>query len=190
MREVFIETDEFGALYIEQELVVGIEPVLFVCKNSDGARFLFMTYDSFSCDYVFCRADEKGLIDMLRNNVTIENVYRLSEFIYETSYSDESVLLKKFSAETFPADKLPLKDEFYELESEEINQYISILSKEQNTYRLMVDYEMVPVSKQSEALEVEYYCGNNFENDVKNDISSYIGHSSAFLESEEFGIAA
>ncbi|MDE6846218.1 MAG: hypothetical protein K2J99_10705, partial [Lachnospiraceae bacterium] len=75
-------------MYLENELVVGVETVLFVCINDEG-RWLFMTYDSGEGDYVFCKIEESTLLQMLNNEITMEEAYRKSGYIGETFIDEE-----------------------------------------------------------------------------------------------------
>ena len=57
------EISGIGKLYIEKELVVGVELVLFVCtvdENTDQ-RYLIMTYDSYEGIYVMRKIDKGAL---------------------------------------------------------------------------------------------------------------------------------
>lgn len=84
------EISGIGKLYIEKELVVGVEPVLFVCtvdENTDQ-RYLIMTYDSYEGIYVMRKIDKDALLDMLENRCTMEEKFRLGKEIYKTYFDD------------------------------------------------------------------------------------------------------
>ena len=50
--EYWDEIRGIGKLYVEEELVVGIESVLFVCIDDKNNRYLVMTYDSYNGIYI------------------------------------------------------------------------------------------------------------------------------------------
>ena len=52
--EYWDEIRGIGKLYVEEELAVGIEPVLFVCIDDKNNRYLVMTYDP-TTEYIYNR---------------------------------------------------------------------------------------------------------------------------------------
>ena len=51
--EYWDEIRGIGKLYVEEDLVVGIESVLFVCIDDKNNRYLVMTYDSYNGIYIY-----------------------------------------------------------------------------------------------------------------------------------------
>ena len=76
-----------GNIYIDEELVVGSETILFTCEDDMYNKYLFMTYDSYEGEYVYIKLKKAILIDMLEKRITIEKVYRDADKIYMT-YGD------------------------------------------------------------------------------------------------------
>ena len=132
--EYWDEIEGLGTFQLEMELVVSTEPVLFVCQK-DEERYLFMTYDSYEGIFVFCKIATCNLIKMLRNELTMENAFRLGECIYQT-YVDEkgNMQYERYETCSFDGDKLPRKGAYYRIHSEYIQNYIRELYLENVTY--------------------------------------------------------
>ena len=180
-REYWDEIEGIGKLYIEKELVVGLEPVLFVCVDDKKNRYLIMTYDSDEGIYVYRRINKDELLDMLENRVTMEQTFRRGERIYKTfiSENNDSLGARGYNADEFPGDMLPDKGENYEIDSEYIQRYIRSL----RTYKvkreedeLFVCQIAVPVIFETDT--DDYYIENydypccNVRNNIKNDEAS------------------
>lgn len=135
MREEYFwnEIKGIGKLYTDIELVVGFEPVLFVCtvENDANNKYLMMTYDSCNGIYVIRKIDNKELLDMLENRVTMEETFRNGESIIKTYISDtDDMLYETFKSTEFDANLLPRKGEFLDLDSRHILSYIKKLKRE------------------------------------------------------------
>lgn len=76
--EFWNEIEGIGDLNIEMELLVGLEPVLFVCVLDDNPRekYLVMTYNSAKTTYVMRKITDKELLNMLDKKITMEEVFR------------------------------------------------------------------------------------------------------------------
>lgn len=140
VKEYWDEIKGIGKMYMEIELVVGVETVLFVCINDEG-RWLFMTYDSAEGDYVFCRIEESTLIRMLNNEITMEEAYRRSGYIGETFIDEEGRMrFYKYASDSFSGGKLPSKGAYYDIRSEYINEYICKLQRCCGSRYEIIDY--------------------------------------------------
>lgn len=134
MEDLFFWNDVVGVgnLYTEKELVVGVEPVLFVCTvdGNEKKRYLVMTYDSYEGIYVMIKIDNKQLLDMLENRVTMEETFRKGTEIIKTYIDDEGNMRTEcFQPGDFDGDLLPRKNEYFELKSRHIISYIEKLKK-------------------------------------------------------------
>lgn len=128
------EIQGIGKLYVDIELVVGFEPVLFVCtvEGDINKKYLVMTYDSCNGIYILRKIDNEELLDMLENRVTMERTFRNSTHILKT-YIDKSdnLQFETFEGLTFDEKFLPRKNEFFELKSRHILKYIEKIKREQ-----------------------------------------------------------
>jgi len=128
------EIQGIGKLYVDIELVVGFEPVLFVCtvEGDINKKYLVMTYDSCNGIYILRKIDNKELLDMLENRVTMEKTFRNSDFILKT-YIDmsDNLQFETFEGLTFDGKFLPKKNEFFELKSRHILKYIEKIKREE-----------------------------------------------------------
>lgn len=122
---------KFGQLYIEEELVWGNELIFFTCIDIDNNRYLVMAYESYQDDYIFVKVDSNILINMLENKITMEEVFRQSEWIYETYCKDDEVYTYKYASDVFPSNMLPLYGAYFELKGEWLDNYISKLKNEE-----------------------------------------------------------
>lgn len=140
LKEYWDEIDGIGKMYMENELVVGVETVLFVCINEEG-RWLFMTYDSAEGDYVFCKIEENILVQMLNNEITMEEAYRKAGYIGETFIDKEGKMrFDKYEAASFSGERLPNKGAYYDIKSEYIKQYICELQRYCESRYEVIDY--------------------------------------------------
>lgn len=137
-----------GNLYLEEELVVGVETILFVCMDDSDKRYLFMTYDSYEGVYIYVQVSDENLIAMLKGQKPIEMIYRESSSIYKTSWGEESYISKKYDASTFEPDLLPPKDLVYSIKSEYIQDYIKKL---QNLH--ILDDAYIPCARHENSLK-------------------------------------
>lgn len=97
-----------GDLFVENVLVYGNEPVLFVCVNGNGQRYLFMAYNSYVSKYVFAELSEESLSDMLHNRCSIEQTFRNAGKICCTHENEEGNLVYDAHCSLqFDAEKLP-----------------------------------------------------------------------------------
>lgn len=146
------EVKGFGNFYLEEELVVGAETILFVCTDENGKRFLFMTYDSYEGIYVFTAVSDEILIAMLEGKIPIERVYRSAAKIYTTLWKEKIYISEEHDAINFTSEKLPDRNLFYTIHSEYIQDYIKSIRRIR-----MVDDSYMPFMKE------ESSCGNLFD---------------------------
>ena len=140
LKEYWDEIEGIGKMYMENELVVGVETVLFVCINDEG-RWLFMTYDSAEGDYVFCKIEENTLVQMLNNEITMEEAYRKAGYIGETFIDEEGKMkFDRYETGSFSSERLPNEGAYYDIKSEYINQYICELQLYCESRYEVIDY--------------------------------------------------
>lgn len=82
--------------------------------------------------YILRKIDNKELLDMLENRVTMEKTFRNSDFILKT-YIDmsDNLQFETFEGLTFDGKFLPKKNEFFELKSRHILKYIEKIKREE-----------------------------------------------------------
>lgn len=73
--ESYFDLPRIGELMIEHQFYeLNGEPILFVCKDADGARYLCsccLMYEK----WVIARTDESALVDLIDDKITIRNVF-------------------------------------------------------------------------------------------------------------------
>lgn len=74
--EIYFEFPEFGELMVEHSFyLLDGEPILFVCIDSKGNRFLCSCYQ-MSTNWVIGRVEEKALLDLIEDRITIREVFK------------------------------------------------------------------------------------------------------------------
>lgn len=122
--ELWNKIEEIGSLYKEIDLVIGVEPVLFVCKKyRTKDRYLVMTYNSYEEIYVIAPIANRALLNMLSNQITMEQAFRGCDIILTTQIGNNSLAIEKHSPSNFQEDMLPRVGEYYELDYEYIRMY-------------------------------------------------------------------
>ncbi len=127
---------DIGQLYIEQVLVHGDEPVLFVCVDDKNQRYLCMAYESEMLKFVMIKISTNQLLDMLENKVSMDQTFRSAEKIITTEEnadlnSDIDLILTANDPKAFPADHLPKPGAYYNLNFGWVKDYMAQLKNEQ-----------------------------------------------------------
>ena len=76
MGKEWIKTKETGQLYLEKIIVSFDIPILFVCNDFENRKYLCLNIDEETGTTVIAETDNRTLISMLNNQVTMENVFR------------------------------------------------------------------------------------------------------------------
>lgn len=133
--ETWNKIEEIGSLYKEIDLVIGIEPVLFVCKKyRTKDRYLVMTYNSYEGVYVIVPIKNRVLLNMLSNQITMEQAFRRCDIILTTQAKDGVLSIEKHNPSSFQSNMLPKVDEYYELDYEYIQRYKDKLESEPESH--------------------------------------------------------
>ena len=128
-RTAWYETDIKGQLFLETVLVEGNEPVLFTCLDVSEKRYLVEMLDSFEGKYLIVSVDTNDLLDMLRDNITLEQTFRKQKEAYLTSFNDDfDLVLSAMNNLDIPSEYLPMTGEYFELSTLKIQSYIEHLS--------------------------------------------------------------
>lgn len=165
----WLNAEGIGQLDIEEVLVYGDFPVLFVCADDHNKRYLCMAYDPYESQFVFIQISIEKLIDMLENRISMEQTFRNADAIFTTEDnensedSDADVLVKANDSHTFPADHLPAVGEYYDLPSEWLNGYLVRLEEELNSQKqkvnstaVKVDYSEPLKKSQEDTIHITY----------------------------------
>lgn len=128
-----------GEICEEIILVYGNEPVLFVCQDHYGARYLFETISYYDGKFVACRISNNELLKLLNNKITMYDVFHFSQELLVTFFDDDYALEAEIKySEDIPDAMFPRKGVYFGLSSELINGYIHKLEKEETTF--MINY--------------------------------------------------
>lgn len=76
-----------------------------------------MARDSYAGIYVFCKIKDDTLARMLKKEITMEEVFRSEEFIYQTYIAPETGVMhyKQYDAKLFDGSKLLRKGAYYKV---------------------------------------------------------------------------
>lgn len=129
-KEVWRTIEGIGNLYIEEELIVGTQTVLFTCEDDLYNRYLFMTVDYYEGEYIFTKIKKSVLIDMLERKISITEALLSSGIIYETYEDDERLKLYEYKTKDFPSDKLPERDVYYTITAGYVKEYTNKIKGE------------------------------------------------------------
>ncbi len=135
MKNNWIDIKETGQLYLEQILVAFEIPILFVCIDLSGRRYLCECADEESGQFVITSIDNTMLLQMLLNEVAMEYVFRNASpklIITEYDFQNSKMKSREELAQNIPAEYLPEHGAFMEMESKEILKYIDLLKSQVN----------------------------------------------------------
>jgi hypothetical protein len=119
-----------GRLSVEQELIFGNEPVLFVCISEQDTRYLVMTMDSLVDQYAIAEIDDSTLLGMLNNEISIREALLFHGFLWITAVCEDGMLKTNMHSAWLVDDSLlPRKDVMLEAHSKEIEDYRNVLEK-------------------------------------------------------------
>lgn len=134
MGKEWIKTKETGQLYLEKIIVSFDIPILFVCNDFENRKYLCLNIDEEAGTTVIAETDNRTLISMLNNQVTMENVFRNSLgnkiIIAEYDCKKNEIVSTVQDAKKIDSDLLPEKGAFLELSNKVISEYILFLSKQ------------------------------------------------------------
>ena len=134
MGKKWIKIKETGQLYLEKIIVSFDIPILFVCNDFENRKYLCLNVDEETGCTVIAETDNRTLISMLKNQITIESVFRNSSenkiIIAEYNCEEEEIVSIVQEAKKIDANLLPEKEAFLELSNEVISEYLSFLKKQ------------------------------------------------------------
>lgn len=134
MGKEWIRIKETGQLYVEKVIVSFDIPILFVCNDFENRKYLCLNVDDEKGTTVIAETDNKTLISMLKDNLTMESVFRnaLNDKIIVVEYDsvNEELVTRSENSRKISSDLLPDKGAFLELSNKMISDYISFLGRQ------------------------------------------------------------
>lgn len=118
--EVYFEFPEIGELMVEHSFyMLDGEPVLFVCIDSKGNRFLCSCYQ-MSTNWVIGQVQEKALIALIDDQITIREVFKqYCSLKWNVSWDGTNFILNSDVSD----DILPIEGARLELAKEKDGRY-------------------------------------------------------------------
>ena len=142
MGKKWIKLKEIGQLYLEKVIVTFDIPLLFVCNDFQDRKYLCLNVDDEAGTTLIAETDNRTLIAMLRDKITMESVFRNAFYdriiVAEYDVENEEIITKVEKASNISVDLLPEKDAYLELSNEVILEYISFLDKQM--IKVVVEY--------------------------------------------------
>lgn len=134
MGKEWIRLKEVGQLYLEKVLVTFDIPILFVCVDYENRKYLCLNIDDESRKSVIAATDNKHLIDMLKNKISMDSVFRnaINRKVIIVDYDSENneIITLTEDVKKILGDMLPEKGAYFELTNKSIEEYISYLDKQ------------------------------------------------------------
>lgn len=134
MGKEWIRIKEVGQLFLEKVLVSFDIPILFVCVDYENRKYLCLNIDDESGKSVIVATDNKYLIAMLKNRISMDYVFRNAidgkVIVAEYDYENEEIISLTEDAKKISADMLPKENAYFELSNKVIEEYISCLERQ------------------------------------------------------------
>lgn len=131
MGKEWIKIKEIGQLYLEKVLVTFDFPILFVCVDYENRKYLCLNVDNETGKSVIVATDNKHLINMLNNKITMESVFRnsINGKVIIVEYDSHRNEIISYTEEAMVVSKslLPKENAYFELRNVMIENYISYL---------------------------------------------------------------
>lgn len=154
MERYFQTISAIGELFIEKILFeFDKEPIVFVCRNYKMDRYLCLCTDSIeSYSWMVTHVSIDTLIDLLLDKISILQAFKYSsDEVYILDKLGNKTDIRKYRFEDIPEDELP--DEKEKLENKNINEYLSKLYYEKETYHLnSIRYNKIELSHADDAI--------------------------------------
>ena len=133
MEIYFTNIPDVGDLSLEHVFYEYEEPVLFVCTDASGKRYL-CSCCRLSENWIVRQVDEALLVDMIDNRVSLDNMFR---------FPDNKTLFLSWNGETMrysfdvPEKAFPQSGSYLELSKDKTDSYRSFLKTRTGTSRLI-----------------------------------------------------
>lgn len=130
----WIQVNEIGELYKECVLVRFDVPLLFVCKDKRNNRYLVLCIDEEEGVYLCQQVTVKVLLKMLNKEITMADTFRQTpirdNFLISYNFESESFEGHYILTEDLTADMLPDEGVYFQLDNQNVRQYILKLKEE------------------------------------------------------------
>lgn len=134
MGKEWIKLKETGQLFLEKVLVSFNIPILFVCVDYEKNKYLCLNIDEETGESVIIATDNEHLLKMLKNEVTMESVFRDTNdqkvIVAKYDFEEQKIISHIENSKTISKDMLPKQNEYFEFTNEAIKEYISYLEKQ------------------------------------------------------------
>lgn len=126
--EHWVAVDDFGSLFIEQELARLDIPFMFVCLDDMQTRYLALCYDDKKYKYILSQCDNTSLIEILNGKLSIDTFLKDTNDIILLDLVDwDKAIAHKKKYKDLSRDILPKKDTFFTIKNKSIDEYMKQL---------------------------------------------------------------
>lgn len=153
MRELFLENEIIGKLYIEQVFLYTSYPIIFTCRNTSHELYLCVCCRS-NCDgkkWLLSQIDENIILSMLEDKITIRDAFLNYDKKRFSVYSGNPYHVIADDEEDWNPDKsisLPDAGEYMDVDEgefdEEIEFYKNIINEKSK--RSYTEYQKISIS--------------------------------------------
>lgn len=103
--------------------------VFFVCNNKKGELFLIYCSDIDNWDYSIVCVNQKKLIEMLDNKISIDEIFISAQRKWKVTVDDFDVPTEAIRVNSFSENMLPKKDAFFGKLDDDIRVFLDELRK-------------------------------------------------------------
>lgn len=109
--------DCLGDLKETEVLVYGNSPVLSVCTDQKGTKYLVETIDEFEGEFVIAKISDLDIEKMKNNEITMYETFRNSDEILATTFGDNFTLRSiRYTGAEIPDELLPKRRAYLKVE--------------------------------------------------------------------------
>lgn len=173
-KKLWIRTEPFGALYMEQVLSFFDVPELFVCADDMDDKYLVVFVDDMLMKYLAVKTSPSRILAMLNGTVTMEQTFRAAEdgiAIYiQKNFETNKFDSKKQPIETVPSEDLPAAEAYYKIYNREVEDYCKLVEMECRTAQMKK--ALSNISQNSINIKIDETFANSIE-EITSSFQSY-----------------
>ncbi|MGX2971069.1 hypothetical protein [Helicobacter sp. T3_23-1059] len=137
--EHWVSINDFGNIFMEQELARLDIPFIFVCLDDNNIRYLALCYNDRDYKYILAKCDSYSLIQIIEGKLSIDSFIQKSDKIFLLDLIDwDKAIIQEMLYIDLSNEVLPEKDTFFTIKNKSIDEYIEKLTNEimDNQYKV------------------------------------------------------
>ena len=138
--EHWVSINDFGNIFMEQELARLDIPFIFVCLDDNNIRYLALCYNDRDYKYILAKCDRYSLIQIIEGKLSIDSFIQKSDKIFLLDLIDwDKAIIQEMLYIDLSNEVLPEKDTFFTIKNKSIDEYIEKLANEIMNIQYKVD---------------------------------------------------